>query len=113
MRLKRFNDRFMCATTWCFQPSCNLHNFHFMYTDEEIKQIALSHQTWRHEIAQGSDIDVLIGYGNAKCWLLGKVMAVVGDKLQIEFQLSDPEYDKVVDRWSTKIAPAGKKSLAD
>ena len=38
---------------------------------------------------------------------------MAGDRMQVEFEQSIPEYDGVFDRWSTKIAPAGKESKAD
>lgn len=47
------------------------------------------------------------------CWLLGKVVHLQDDHMQIEFEHSSPDYDMMVDRWSTKIAPAGQESTAD
>lgn len=110
MKKKRFNDKFICAVTWCFQPQCSLHMNHFHFTNQELKQIAMSHQTWRNEIAVGGSIDVLVKADKVTCWLLGKVTHMRGDMMHVEFEQSIPEYDLVIDRWSTKIAPAGQNS---
>lgn len=113
MSHRRFDDNFICALTWCFQPACMLHQNHFQYTNEELKQIALGKQTWRHELAVDSQVDVLLDVDKSSGWLKGTVKAVDGDRLSVEFLDSDPEHDKIVGRWSTHIAEADSKTKKD
>ena len=113
-RLKRFSDNFTCALTWCFQPNTTMHNLHFEFSREELKLIAMSHQTWRREIEVGKQLDVqVLTDTKIKGWMLGTVKEIFGDVIQVEFPDSLTEYDKNVDRWSTSIAPAGQKTAED
>ena len=81
-REHRFNESFVCALTWCFQPNCNLHNTYFQFTTQEYKEIALKHQNWRKEIVVGSQIDVEVGMPKAKGWMQGTVTEITaGDYL--------------------------------
>ena len=113
IRKKRFHERMICATTWCFQPNCILHNHHFQYSARELKQITMAHQTWRREIQQGSQIDVLLSHDGESQWFLGVVTEMHGEIIQIKFEQTKPEYDTILDIWSTKIAPANQESKAD
>ena len=91
-----------------------MHNFHFEFSREELKLIAMSHQTWRREIEVGGKLDVQVTTETKmKGWMLGTVTKIIGDIFQIEFLDSSIEYDKNVDRWSTSIAPAGQKTAED
>ena len=45
--------------------------------------------------------------------MLGTVTQIVEDHIKVEFPDSPADYDKVVDRWSTNIAPAGQKTSED
>lgn len=113
-RMNRFSDNFTCALTWCFQPNCNLHNLHFEFSRDELKQIAMSHQTWRQEIQIGGQLDVQVKTDTKITgWMLGTVTKIIGDIIEIKFTDSSVEYDKTVDRWSTNIAPAGQKTAED
>ena len=114
LKHKRFNDNFICAATWCFQPNCNLHTEHFKFTRDELRRIAMSHQTWRNEIVVGGKLDVQnTRYHKAPGWMVGTITEVTGDYLQISFPESPPEFDKIKDRWCTDIAPVGTKTTSD
>ena len=113
LKKKRFNESFICATTWCFQPECTLHNMAFQFTSTELQHIVLGHQTWRNEIVAGSTVDVMVYQERISCWLLGKVVQVKDDYLNIEFERSPDDYDTVLSRWSAKIAPAGSESASE
>lgn len=45
--------------------------------------------------------------------MLGTITEVTGDFLTIEFPNSNLEYDRLIDRWSMKLAVAGKKTKED
>ena len=54
-----------------------------------------------------------MGGGQVQGWMLGKVTAITGDLLQVEFTESSADFDKVVDRWSTRVAQPGSKTGED
>jgi len=90
-----------------------LHLDHFQFTREELKQIAMSHQTWRNEIDVGGEVDIQVVRGKVSGWMHGVVTSVSADLLSIKFADSPPEYDKMIDRWSTRVAQAGMKTSED
>ena len=73
----------------------------------------LGHQTWRNDIVAGSTVDVMVYQDRISCWLLGKVVKVQDDYLDIEFEKSPDDYDTVLSRWSAKLAPAGSESASE
>jgi len=61
----------------------------------------------------GSQVDVEVGQPKFRGWMLGTITEVTGDFLTIEFPNSNLEYDRLIDRWSMKLAVAGKKTKED
>lgn len=74
----------------------------------------MSHQTWRKEIAIDSIIDIQITKQSKMTgWMQGKVVDGTGDLLSVRFDDAPPSFDKMIDRWSTKVAQSGTKTTED
>jgi hypothetical protein len=58
-------------------------------------------------------VDIQVVRGKVSGWMSGVVTSISADLLSIKFVDSPPEYDKMIDRWSTRVAQAGKKTSAD
>lgn len=118
LRHKRYNEDFVCAITWCFQPTSSLFMQYFKIPSKELKETVLKYQTWRHELTVGSWVDAEVYVENREVsgWLQGVIKEIREDNdglLTIEFPQSHPEHDGTFDRWSGKIAPFGSKTAAD
>jgi len=99
--------------TWAFQPDCNLHNRHFLMSEDELRRIITTPQVWRKDLKAGMQVDVQI-YADEKKkmmgWLQGTITADNGDILSIEFPEADPAYNMQIDRWDINLAPFGEKT---
>ena len=60
LKAKRYNAEFFAAMTWCFAPDCSLHKYHYQISDDELKRLRTSHQTWRKDLKVGDQIDVCV-----------------------------------------------------
>ena len=46
-------------------------------------------------------------------WLQAKILSTDGDFLSLEFTLTSNVYDRLMDRWSTEVAPFESKTKED
>ena len=116
LKKKRYNAEFYAAMVWVFEPNSSLHKYHYQISDEELKKIRTSHQHWRKEIKQDDKLDVCIRADEKSSitgWAQATVKEVKEDELTLEFDLTTPDYDGVINRWSTYIAKFESKTKND
>lgn len=116
LKNERYNETFICAMTWCFQPNEILHKNFFQMTDDELKRLATSRQTWRTELKVGDRVDVQVVADDKQKvtgWLQATIVADEDDILSLEFSESSAEFDTQKDRWSTDLAKVGTRTGED
>ena len=115
LKNKRYSEDFVCAITWCFQPTSSLFAHYFRLNRVELVDTILKHQTWREDIKVGDTMDVEVHneFRDASIWLRGTVIEEEENLLSFEFPLSTTDTDCSHDRYSPKIAQLGTKTDAD
>ena len=116
LKNKRYNFEFTLAMSLVFNPNANLHQYHFMISEDELQKIKTKHQAWRNDIKEGDKLDICIKYDD-KSSLLGWAQATVkeirDDDMDIQFDYINQEYDGTLSRWSTFIAQYESKTKED
>jgi hypothetical protein len=82
LKNKRYNANFFAAMTWAFQPDSSLHKYHYQISDDELKRLRTSHQTWRKELQPGDKVDVRVKADEKSTltgWNQAKINAIEGD----------------------------------
>ena len=88
LKNKCYNADFFSAMTWAFQPDSSLHKYHYQISDDELKRLRASHQTWRKELQPGDKVDVRVKADEKSTltgWLQAKINAIEGDMIMIQF----------------------------
>ena len=110
MTLKPGNDILGDLMKYVFDHTCSLHTFHYEDEDLEkrIKEKRMA-ELWRKDIKVGDLIDAVKGDLKAKAWCRAVVDEITEDqeedRFYIKFQNESANYDRIVGRWSSEIAP--------
>lgn len=116
LKAKRYHETYTCAMTWAFQPETSLHKAHFQMSDDDLKRLTTSRQTWRNDLVVGAKVDVnsvADAKEKTKGWLQGTIERVEGDLLSVVFPELPVEFDRDIDRWSTDVAQFETRTKED
>ena len=94
--------------TWCFAPDNMLHKRNFQLSDDDLKKLSTSKQTWRQQLKAGDQVDVLINGDDkekTKGWCQARVERVDGELLSLVFPDLTSDHDLDLPAWSVEIAP--------
>ena len=103
----RYNETFVCAMTWCFQPEVNLHKRNFQMSDDDLKRLSTSRQAWRQALKVGDQVDVKVSGDDkdkATGWAQGRITRVEGELLSVVFPELPADFDRDIAVWSTDVA---------
>lgn len=107
LKNKRYHENFTCALTWCFQPETTLHKRNFQMSNDDLKRLSTSRQTWRSALKVGDQVDVKVSGDDkdkATGWAQGHVTRVEGELLSVVFPELPTDFDRDIAVWSTDVA---------
>jgi hypothetical protein len=94
-----------------FDANCMLHSYHYEDAESELKIIEQKKkEEWRHKLEIGQRVDVMKGDEKHKCWGIGKVSEIKDELIEVEMENDSKVYDKVLNRFSSDLAPLGEFS---
>ena len=119
MKQERYNDKFLEAMTWLFNPKSELHRSYFQMTVEDMDKVRTGRETWRESLKAGDRVDVRIPLDDKKQqmgWVQARIELITEN---LDSELNDEEngryltlicpelpasYDIIKDKWSTDVA---------
>ena len=86
-------------------------------SDDDLKKLSTSRQTWRAALKPGDDVDVCVmgdnRGGKVKGWQQAKVERVDGEYVHVTFPHFPADWTAAIETWSTDLQPFESRTKED